>query len=59
MSANSKFTKGYATSGVVLAIDARHGFILPQGVGDLQKGERYVVIDDCSTSPVTDQDSRV
>ena len=42
MAANSKFTKGYATSGVVLAVDARHGFVLPHGVGDLQKGERHV-----------------
>lgn len=42
MSANSKFTKGYATSGVVVAIDARQGFVLPHGVGDLQKGERSV-----------------
>ena len=43
MAANSKFTKGYATSGVVLAVDARHGFVLPHGIGDLQKGERYVI----------------
>ncbi|KAI0703791.1 hypothetical protein BC835DRAFT_1230192, partial [Cytidiella melzeri] len=45
MSANSKFTKGYATSGVIVAIDARHGFVLPNGIGDLQKGERYSNVD--------------
>ena len=50
MAANSKFTKGYATSGVVTAIDARHGFILPHGVGDLQKGERYVISFACLDS---------
>ena len=42
MHANTKFHKGYATTGCAMAIDARHGFILPNGVGDLQKGERYV-----------------
>lgn len=42
--ANNKYTKGYATTGVVAAIDARHGFLLPNGMGDLQKAERYVVM---------------
>ncbi|KAI0691764.1 hypothetical protein BC835DRAFT_1256150, partial [Cytidiella melzeri] len=45
VAANNKFTKGYSTSGVVLAIDARHGFVLPHGIGDLQKGERYSNVD--------------
>ena len=40
--ANVKFDKGYAATGVGMAMDARHGFILPNSVGDLQKGERYV-----------------
>ena len=38
--ANTKWQKGYATTGVGIAVDARHGFVLPNGVGDLQKGER-------------------
>ena len=38
--ANTKFNRGYATTGVVMAVCARHGFILANGVGDLQKGER-------------------
>ena len=42
MQANTRWYKGYATTGVAMAIDARHGFILPNGIGDLQKGERYV-----------------
>ncbi|GJE99776.1 CxC2 domain-containing protein [Phanerochaete sordida] len=40
--ANTKFSKGYATTGVGLVLCARHGFIQPTGVGDLQKGERQV-----------------
>ena len=39
--ANTKFTKGYATSGIVCTT-CRHEFILPEGAGPLQKGERYV-----------------
>ena len=39
--ANTKFNRGYATTGVGLALCARHGFVLPNGVGDLQKGEKY------------------
>ena len=38
--ANRRFNKGLAATGVGIALDARHGFILPTGVGDLQKGER-------------------
>lgn len=40
MHANTKHKGGYATTGVVMCICARHGVILPNGVGDLQKGER-------------------
>ncbi|GJE98466.1 CxC2 domain-containing protein [Phanerochaete sordida] len=43
--ANTKFNKGYATTGVGLVLCARHGFILPHGVGDLQKGERFCNMD--------------
>ena len=38
--ANSKFNRGYAATGCGLVLCSRHGFILPNGVGDLQKGER-------------------
>lgn len=41
--ANLKGGHGYAQTGVAMAVCARHGFILPNGVGDLQKGERYVI----------------
>ena len=40
--ANSKYSKGYATTGVVCTT-CRHEFILPEGAGPLQKGERFVV----------------
>ena len=40
--ANSKFSRGYATTGVGVSMCARHEFILKNGVGDLQKGERCV-----------------
>ncbi|KAF7305724.1 CxC2 domain-containing protein [Mycena chlorophos] len=39
--ANTKFAKGYTTTGVGMAVCARHEFVLPNAVGDLQRGERY------------------
>ena len=39
--ANTKHSKGYATSGIVCTT-CRHEFILPEGAGPLQKGERSV-----------------
>jgi hypothetical protein len=41
--ANTKFSRGYSTTGVGMGVCARHEFIQPNGVGDLQKGERYVI----------------
>lgn len=38
--ANTKHSTGYATTGVAMCICAHHGMVLPNGVGDLQKGER-------------------
>ncbi|EEB88888.1 hypothetical protein MPER_13087 [Moniliophthora perniciosa FA553] len=44
--ANSRNSKGnYSSSGVGLGCCARHEFIQPNGVGDLQKGERYCNMD--------------
>ncbi|KAH8077049.1 hypothetical protein BXZ70DRAFT_902489 [Cristinia sonorae] len=42
--ANTKFSKGYASTGVG-AVVCRHELILRNGVGDLQKGERYANMD--------------
>ena len=39
--ANTKHMKGYATSGIVCTT-CRHEFVLPEGAGPLQKGERLV-----------------
>ncbi|KAF7324213.1 CxC2 domain-containing protein [Mycena kentingensis (nom. inval.)] len=39
--ANTKFSRGYAATGVGAGICARHKFVQPNGVGDLQRGERY------------------
>ena len=42
--ANSRGGKDYIASGVVKAVCARHCFVLPNAVGDLQRGERYVTL---------------
>ena len=39
--ANNKYSKGYATTGIVCTT-CRHEFVLPEGAGPLQKGERFV-----------------
>jgi Kyakuja-Dileera-Zisupton transposase len=41
--ANTKFSKGYKATGVGGAICARHSLVRKNGLGDLQKGERYVM----------------
>ncbi|KAI0716933.1 hypothetical protein C8Q76DRAFT_616443 [Earliella scabrosa] len=43
--ANTKYHKGYAATGVGAVICARHEFMLANGVGDTQVGERYVNMD--------------
>ncbi|KAF7304206.1 CxC2 domain-containing protein [Mycena indigotica] len=43
--ANSKFSCGYSVTGVGMGVCARHEFVLPNGVGDLQAGERYSNMD--------------
>ncbi|KAJ7705144.1 hypothetical protein B0H16DRAFT_1747395 [Mycena metata] len=42
---NTKFSRGYAATGVGMGVCARHEFVQPNGVGDLQKGERYANMD--------------
>ncbi|KAF7297874.1 C2H2-type domain-containing protein [Mycena chlorophos] len=42
---NTKFSKGYAATGVGMVVCARHEFVQPTSVGDLQKGERYSNMD--------------
>ncbi|KAK6992523.1 CxC2 domain-containing protein [Favolaschia claudopus] len=43
--ANTKFSRGYSVTGVGMGVCARHEFVQPTGVGDLQKGERYSNMD--------------
>ncbi|KAJ7776476.1 hypothetical protein DFH07DRAFT_865693 [Mycena maculata] len=43
--ANTKFSRGYGAMGVGLGVCARHEFVQKNGVGDLQKGERYANMD--------------
>ncbi|THU91454.1 hypothetical protein K435DRAFT_820836 [Dendrothele bispora CBS 962.96] len=43
--ANTKFSRGYATTGVGLGVCARHEFVQKNAVVDLQKGERYANMD--------------
>jgi hypothetical protein len=40
--ANTKFSRGYGSTGVGLGVCARHEFVQKSGAADLQKGERYV-----------------
>ncbi|KAF7358018.1 hypothetical protein MVEN_00848900 [Mycena venus] len=43
--ANTKFAQGYSAMGVGMGVCTRHEFIQPNGVGDLQRGERYTNMD--------------
>ncbi|KAF7337302.1 hypothetical protein MSAN_02255400 [Mycena sanguinolenta] len=43
--ANTKFSRGYSATGVGMGVCARHKFVQANGVGDLQKGERYANMD--------------
>lgn len=40
--AATRTTPGYDVTGAGVVMCSRHGLIQPNGVGDLQKGERYV-----------------
>ncbi|KAJ7216669.1 hypothetical protein GGX14DRAFT_359106 [Mycena pura] len=57
--ANTKFSRGYATTGVGMGICARHEFVQPNGVGDLQKGERYANMDYIAGSMLRHLDPRL
>ncbi|KAG1844094.1 hypothetical protein C8R48DRAFT_750896 [Suillus tomentosus] len=43
--AESKFSNGLRATGVGLCLCARHEFVHPKGVGDLQKGEHFCNMD--------------
>ncbi|KAJ3531617.1 hypothetical protein NMY22_g8083 [Coprinellus aureogranulatus] len=44
--------RGLAASGVVAVVCTRHEFRLPTGLGDLQKGEKYINVDYISWSGI-------
>ncbi|KIY48995.1 hypothetical protein FISHEDRAFT_58576 [Fistulina hepatica ATCC 64428] len=48
--ANTKYSKGYASTGKGLVVCACHEFVQANGVVDLQKGERYANMDYCLAS---------
>ncbi|KAJ7431877.1 hypothetical protein B0H11DRAFT_2261291 [Mycena galericulata] len=48
--ANTKFSRGYSTTGMVMGVCARHEFVQPNGVGDLQRGERFSNVDYVASS---------
>lgn len=41
--ADNKFSAGYAATGIGACVCGRHEFMLRNGAGDLQVGERFVV----------------
>ncbi|KAJ7631946.1 hypothetical protein DFH06DRAFT_1337469 [Mycena polygramma] len=43
--ANTKFSRGYGSTGVALGVCARHEFVQRNGAADLQKGERFANMD--------------
>jgi hypothetical protein len=40
--ANSRRSQGYKATGAGAVVCARHGLVRKNGIGDLQKGERYI-----------------
>ncbi|KAJ7926131.1 hypothetical protein B0H13DRAFT_1599892 [Mycena leptocephala] len=57
--ANTKFSRGYSSTGVGMGVCARHEFVQPTGVGDLQKGERYSNMDYIFASILRHIDARL
>ncbi|KAJ6450007.1 hypothetical protein C8R47DRAFT_999048 [Mycena vitilis] len=57
--ANTKFSRGYSTTGVGMCVCARHEFVQPNGVGDLQKRERFANMDYIFGSVLRHKDPRL
>ncbi|KAJ7781682.1 hypothetical protein B0H14DRAFT_2631029 [Mycena olivaceomarginata] len=56
---NTKFSRGYSTTGVGMGVCARHKFVQANGVGDLQKGERFANMDYIFGSILRHKDPRI
>ncbi|KAJ7346456.1 hypothetical protein DFH08DRAFT_700973 [Mycena albidolilacea] len=57
--ANTKFSRGYSTTGVGMGVCARHEFVQANGVGNLQKGERFANMDYIFSSILRHKDPRI
>ncbi|KDQ23709.1 hypothetical protein PLEOSDRAFT_1048587 [Pleurotus ostreatus PC15] len=57
--ANTKFSRGYAATGVCLGVCARHEIIQRNGAADLQVGERYCNMDYCLASLLRHHDPKL
>ncbi|KAJ7715371.1 hypothetical protein B0H14DRAFT_2644141 [Mycena olivaceomarginata] len=57
--ANTKFSRGYSTTGVGMGVCVRHEFVQANGVGDLQKGERFANMDYIFGSILRHKDPRL
>ncbi|KAJ7018016.1 hypothetical protein C8F04DRAFT_1278419 [Mycena alexandri] len=57
--ANTKFSRGYGSTGVGLGVCARHEFVQKSGAADLQKGERYANMDYIFASLMRHHDARL
>ncbi|KAJ7715056.1 hypothetical protein B0H16DRAFT_1742273 [Mycena metata] len=57
--ANTKFSREYTTTGVGMGVCARHEFVQPTGVGDLQKGKRYSNMDWIYSAIMVKKDPRL
>ncbi|KAF7342709.1 CxC2 domain-containing protein [Mycena sanguinolenta] len=56
---NTKFSRGYSTTGVGMGVCARHEFVQPSGISDLQKGEHYANMDYIFGSILRHKDPRL
>ncbi|KAF8214212.1 hypothetical protein K438DRAFT_1534685, partial [Mycena galopus ATCC 62051] len=43
--ANTKISHSYSTTGIGMVVCAHHEFVQANGIGDLQKGERFANMD--------------
>ncbi|KAJ7802387.1 hypothetical protein B0H13DRAFT_2244748 [Mycena leptocephala] len=57
--ANTKFSRGYSTTGVGMGVCARHEFVQANRVGDLQRGEGFANMDYIFGSILRHKDPRL
>ncbi|KAJ7350848.1 hypothetical protein DFH08DRAFT_913786 [Mycena albidolilacea] len=57
--ANTKFSQGYSTAGMGMGVCARHEFVEANGIGNLQKRERFANMDYIFGSILRHKDPRI